>query len=379
MNPFFSKRAITAIEPLLQSKVDQMCQRFDNMIDTKEVVRLDAAYVALTMDIITHYAYGHSYNYLAEDDFKLSWKETLLSGVENVAIIKHFPWMLPVMKATPLPLLKQLNGPAFDMMNWQAGVVRSVDQIMAAHQSSEKKTESEHPTIFETLLNSDLPASEKSRDHLSEEGSVLVSAGSETTAKTLTHITFFLLSDPSKLARVRAELATVMPTPQSQVTVTALEKLPYFTACINEGIRLMYGVTIRLPRVSPTEPLQYKSWTIPPGTPVSQCNYFVHNDPEIFPDPQKYDPDRWLRAAEQNFRLDRYMVSFSKGSRMCIGINLAYAEIYLALAAVVAQFDMDLVDTDVVDVGMERDMFVGRPRKGRGAVKAVVTGRRNKW
>jgi cytochrome P450 len=56
-------------------------------------------------------------------------------------------------------------------------------------------------------------------------------------------------------------------------------------------------------------------------TPVSETNYFVHMDSNIFPDPESFDPDRWLRAAEQRFRLDRYLVSFSKGSRMCVGIK----------------------------------------------------------
>jgi cytochrome P450 len=56
-------------------------------------------------------------------------------------------------------------------------------------------------------------------------------------------------------------------------------------------------------------------------TPVSESNYFVHMDSNVFPDPESFDPDRWLRAAEQGFRLDRYLVSFSKGSRMCVGIK----------------------------------------------------------
>lgn len=47
-------------------------------------------------------------------------------------------------------------------------------------------------------------------------------------------------------------------------------------------------------------------------------------DSTIFPNPETYDPDRWLRAAEEGFRLDRYFVSFSKGSRMCVGIKYVH-------------------------------------------------------
>jgi cytochrome P450 len=44
-------------------------------------------------------------------------------------------------------------------------------------------------------------------------------------------------------------------------------------------------------------------------------------DPEIFPDPHVFDPDRWLRAAAKGQRLDKYMISFGKGTRMCVGMK----------------------------------------------------------
>ena len=85
---------------------------------------------------------------------------------------------------------------------------------------------------------------------------------------------------------------------------------------IQEGLRLGYGVTTRLPRVV-NEPIQYDNWTIPAGTPVSMEPYSVLIDPKIFPEPHTFRPERWLSED----RLDRYKVAFSKGSRQCIGIK----------------------------------------------------------
>lgn len=56
-------------------------------------------------------------------------------------------------------------------------------------------------------------------------------------------------------------------------------------------------------------------------TLVSQTNYFVLVDPSKFPDPQTFDPERWTRAAAKGERLDRYLVNFSKGSRICLGMK----------------------------------------------------------
>ena len=174
------------------------------------------------------------------------------------------------MKATPLSLLQKMNPPAGQLVSWQHMVRKQVDSIMSASQQG-KKAEG---TIFQALLDSDLPPEEKSADRLQDEGQILVGAGSETTAKSLSVISFYLLQDKKKLQKLRDEIRTVMPTPNSLPSLTTLEQLPYLTAVINEGVRLMFGVTTRLPRVSPNEPLTYKNWTIPAG--VSKFHPLLH-------------------------------------------------------------------------------------------------------
>jgi cytochrome P450 len=190
---------------------------------------LDAAYMALTMDIIAHYAYGHSYNHLAEDDFKVSWKESILNVSSNGAFLRQFPWAIYIMKAIPLSLLQKINPPAGALVEWQRMVREQVDDIILASREG-KKAEG---TIFQALLDSDLPWQEKTADHLQDEGQVIIAAGSETTAKALSIITFHLLQDKSKLRRLRKELRSVMPTPNSQASWTTLEQLPYLVGLVH--------------------------------------------------------------------------------------------------------------------------------------------------
>jgi cytochrome P450 len=211
LNPFFSKRSIGAIQPLIVSKIELLCRRFENAIKTKEVIRLDAAYMALTMDVIAHYAYGYSYNHLAEDDFKVSWKETVVNLSANGAFLRQFPWALSIMKAIPFSLLQKINPQAASLVEWQREVRKQVDDI---------------------LLASDLPQQEKTADHLQDEGQTVIAAGSETTAKALSIITFHLLQDKNKLQRLRKELRSVMPTPNSQASLTTLEQLPYLVGLV---------------------------------------------------------------------------------------------------------------------------------------------------
>ncbi|KAL1970158.1 hypothetical protein VTN77DRAFT_6563 [Rasamsonia byssochlamydoides] len=368
LNPYFSKRAVANTEPLIWDKVERLCLRFAAAVKTKEVIRLDAAYMALTMDIITHYAYGESYNYLAEDDFKLEWKETVVGGSANGVFLRQFPWALPILKATPLSILKRLNPKAAALVSWQCMIRRQVETTLENNRQGKKAI----GTIFQAVLDSDLPDEEKTADRLQDEGQTLVGAGSETTAKTLSIITFYLLQDKKKLQKLRDELSGVPLKPEGGSLLSRLEPLPYLTAVISEGLRHMHGVTTRLPRVA-HEPIKYKEWEIPPHTPVSESNYFVHMDPAVFPDPLEFKPDRWIEAQEKGIRLDRYLVAFSKGSRQCVGINLAYAELYLTLATVLRRFEFENFETTVDDVRVARDFFVGVPKLDSKGIRAVVT------
>lgn len=56
-------------------------------------------------------------------------------------------------------------------------------------------------------------------------------------------------------------------------------------------------------------------------TPVSQSAYFVHMNPQVFPEPESFNPERWIKAAEKGQYLSRFLVAFSKGSRQCLGMK----------------------------------------------------------
>lgn len=172
-----------------------------------------------------------------------------------------------------------------------------------------------------------------------------------TTAWSLSVSTYHLLTLPNVLRKLKDELETAIPDPNTYVPLSTLEKLPYLTACVQEGLRLSCGVSSRLQRVCPDENLVFndgtKDWILPRGTPLGMTSLLQHYDESIFPDPTAFKPERWI----ENPRLDKYLIAFSRGSRQCIGINLAYAEIYLGMATIFRKFgSVDVRGKD--DVGI---------------------------
>ena len=103
--------------------------------------------------------------------------------------------------------------------------------------------------------------------------------------------------------------------------------------------------------------------------------YSIAHDETIFPDSYTFNPDRWLhkpKGPDGQKHLSRYMVSFGTGNRMCLGMRLAYAEIFLALATVFRRFEFRLYETGRRDVSAESNMFVPHPQKGSRGVRVIV-------
>jgi cytochrome P450 len=184
-------------------------------------------------------------------------------------------------------------------------------------------TDAQYPTIFHELLKSNLPPQEKSLSRLDDEALGTIGAGATTIAWALVTISFHLISNPPILKKLQTELKAAFPDPRIEPGLPQLEKLPYLSACIQEGIRLSYGLAARHARVSQDKATKYKEWRIPAGTPVSMTIVDVHHDEHIYPNSRSFVPERWLDnpKTKEGESLSRYFVSFGKGSRSCIGIK----------------------------------------------------------
>jgi len=135
--------------------------------------------------------------------------------------------------------------------------------------------------------------------------------------------------------------------------------------------RLSFGNMHRLPRVSPDRAIQYQQWIIPAGVPVGMSAYFMHMDPSVYEDPAKFDPDRWL--GDVSPLLARNYVPFSRGSRNCLGMNLAYAEMYLVLAVLFRRGgpNFELFETDESDVVQVHDFLLPLPRLDSKGMRVI--------
>jgi cytochrome P450 len=165
----------------------------------------------------------------------------------------------------------------------------------------------------------------------------LLIAGHETTAVILAWAIYFVLRDPVVLARVQAELGTL----GSDATPDGLARLPYLGAVIDETLR-MRPVTADTFRML-ARPWKFGKWLLPAGTAISPSALLIHHDPELYPEPEAFVPDRFLHAKPR----PNVYLPFGGGTRRCIGATFARFEACVILGTLLRERNVELLERDV--------------------------------
>ncbi|KAJ5374407.1 hypothetical protein N7517_006413 [Penicillium concentricum] len=375
MNPFFSQQRIRHLEPMIRRMIDKLSKGMRDWKGRNTPLHIYHAFNAYTTDVVAEYTMGESFHYLDDPDFTPQWSKTIEAIVRVGTQFKQFRWVFTLFELLPRWLVMIINPHISLVVDQRLESLRLAKLVIESQAADGNLTDDKASvpkgTLFHALLDSKLPSEEKAAGRLSQEVFTVISAGGETTAKNLATLTFHLLNNPDKLQRLRDELNRLDP--DGTATLVEYEAMPYLTSVMLEGLRITNAVGTRLQRSSPDQVMIYKDWVIPPGTNVGMTGLFIHHDEDIFPDAHSFVPERWMDPAKRK-GLEKYLVSFSKGSRQCIGIPLARAEIILAIATIFREFEMELYETTVDDVRTARDLFVGQPRKGSQGVRVMIKG-----
>lgn len=147
-------------------------------------------------------------------------------------------------------------------------------------------------------------------------------AGFETLGSVLRLVCFHVFADPGIHQRLLQELnSSNVPGPGS-AQLRTLSQLPFLHSTIMEALRLSPGVATRMARIAPDRDLFYKSWRIPAGTPVGMTTILMHTDEKVYPDPNSFRPERWMDDSDFRKNVEhKYYAPFSRGTRMCIGMQ----------------------------------------------------------
>ncbi len=160
----------------------------------------------------------------------------------------------------------------------------------------------------------------------------LIVAGHETVATTLTWTWYLLSQAPEVAARVASEGAAL---PDRPLSLGDVDGLAYSRAVIDESLRLYPPAWLISRRALAADELG--GYRIPEGTLVIISPSLVHRDPARWPDPERFDPERFLGARREDIDRRSYL-PFGSGPRLCIGRDFALLEATVLMARLAARF-----------------------------------------
>ncbi|KAG8161577.1 hypothetical protein KVR01_008564 [Diaporthe batatas] len=351
---FFSKPNIASRQPVLRRNLDKLCQRISGL--TGSTFNLGAAISAFTRDSANELIVGRQYNELDSDDFGVGLSIASQGAGPFWRITKHVHWFGPTIRGMPIDWAMKM---ADDNTKAFLGCLMQSEQhtreTLAAAAASPPSDKSAGETMIHAIVYSDLPPAEKTFDRVLEEVMTVTGAAFETTASALRLILFHVYTNEEILRRLRIEITSLSENSYDAIDLKKLEQLPYLTAVLTEGMRLSPAISSRAARVSDKD-LFYDKWRIPAGTPVGMTTLLLHTDEELYPDPMCFNPDRWLVSAAGEATASLY-APFGRGTRICVGMHLAWAEMYQLVAALVQRFDFTIKDATAADFELYQDNF----------------------
>lgn len=210
---------------MMQEKIEKLCDHLKNAVKSKRVVDLDSGFAGLTSDIIHQYTLGYHSGNLDREDFNMNVRNAMNGLFQGIHVLFFFPFLAPIADMMPLPTLKRVL-PYIAAFKEQRITIQ--DQIVKILADGDEKEKSMISML--ALHSSSFPNGFMDPARLTDEALTLLTAGTETTARALTFGIFYLIKNQKIRGKLREELKTVMPTPESLPTWDQLKQLPYLVS-----------------------------------------------------------------------------------------------------------------------------------------------------
>lgn len=243
----------------------------------------------------------------------------------------------------------------------------SLDELIYAEISERRQ----HPNperidILELLMSAvDEKGNGMSDKELRDELVTMLLAGHETTASAIAWAIYWIYQLPQVRTKILKELDSLGDNPDPM----SIFRLPYLTAVCNETLRICPVSMTTFPRVV-QEPVKLLGHDLEPGTVVVASIYLAHRRPDLYPNPEQFQPERFLEGQFSPYEF----IAFGAGARRCIGEAFAMFEMKLVLATILLGYNMEFAG-DRPEKLARHGGFNLAPANG---VKMVITGQRSR-
>ncbi|RFU75442.1 cytochrome p450 [Trichoderma arundinaceum] len=327
--PPYSLQSIRAWQTVIKDKAERLAKRLlaDTCSSATGAANAFQLSGLFSLEVICHAGFGKDYP--PEETAELI---KLLHALDGSALTFIWDGLVPWLRHTGLAHKMPLVGEAYESRReWERRSRALVDGFMSLTEKEDGYLLSPLLTATDGFLGRRL-----NYDEFLDEAMGVMFAGSGTTSTTLTYL-LYALSRPGHKQFQEKLHEELIQIPKNE-DMSVIRTLPYLNAVIKETMRLYPTIISSLPRVL-EESLVVDGYLIPVGTVVNMQNYVHHRDPTVYPEPETFNPERWLDSTRD---MEAALTPFSIGRRGCVGQNLAWDELYLATSMLFRDLKMQL-------------------------------------
>lgn len=305
----FSDRALRQQEPLLKHYTDLFVEQLKKATMDSDTVDLTRFYNFTTFDFIADCVFGEPLRLLENMEYN-DWVMNTFKGIKFMSIalaFRGYPMVDTLMKQILPRSLRESR---------QRQVKFSTDRV----DKRLARGETDHPDFWTLVSQAEQKDKGLSLAEMHAISSLLMVAGTETTATLLSGVTYYLCTDPDKMRKLTDEIRGAFKSPDEMTTIT-LPQLKYLFYCLEEALRIYPPVSLGLPRVVPSEGAEMDGLKLPPKTVIYFPHWPAYHSSSNFARPDDFVPERWDSSPPQEFRDDRKDAfnPFSNGPRNCLG------------------------------------------------------------
>ncbi|KAL4868857.1 hypothetical protein BDV12DRAFT_208924 [Aspergillus spectabilis] len=326
-SPAFSDRALRGYEVRIERYNTAFLRQIESF--NGNPINIAKWFECWSFDIMGDLAFGQSFNMLESPEGH-HWAITLLKEAQAGGGLSIPSWAARLLFAFP-PVSREY----FKFVHFCAAQIEKRLCIQGKQQNQDIT----HFLVENYLAPGKNEAEQKAAlNRLHFDSKLIVVAGSDTTASTMTFLFYRIAREPGLIDRLREEV-NGLTDDHGALSHRALQSAPLLNACINETLRLHPAVPSGLPRKTPPEGVYVREQYIPGNTVMMVNFYAMGRDEANFVAADRFIPERFSTRPELIKHRDAF-IPFSTGPAGCIGKNLALMEMRLLTAHLVTKFDV---------------------------------------
>ncbi|XP_056131174.1 cytochrome P450 3A30-like isoform X1 [Lampris incognitus] len=334
LSPSFTSGRLKEMYPIMLQHSGKLLKTLEQKAEADEVIDVKDIFGPYSMDVVTSTAFSVDIDSInnPSDPFVTNIKKMVKFNFLSplLVIVVLFPFLGPVFDKMDVSFFPS------DVLDFFYSFLKKVKSDRQKHDHQKRVDFMQLMVDSQTTVSAEVMDSQKGlTDHeILSQAMIFIFAGYETSSNTMSFLAYNLATHPEIQKTLQEKIDEAFPD-KGRPTYEAVMQMEYLDMVLNESQRL-FPIAVRLERVAKTS-VEINNMTIPKGTVTMIPLHALHREPNLWPEPDAFKPERFSKENRDNIDPYAYL-PFGAGPRNCIGMRFAILMMKLATVEILQNF-----------------------------------------